>query len=360
MADETSPTVIEKETRVASVSLRAAAAPAIGDRIGKYVVERTIGSGGMGTVVAARHEQIGEVAIKILHPKGAKDKIQVERFLREARAITKIKSEHVVRVFDAGQEEGGCPYIVMELLQGEDIAHVLKKEGHLAPDVAVDVMLQVCEAVASMHAQGIIHRDLKPSNFFLTRAADGTALVKVLDFGISKAIEADPATDPKLTETQAVFGSPTYMSPEQIRSAKHVDARSDVWSLGVSMFEMLTGKVPFVADNVPGILASIVADAPFRVATFVEGVPAELEAIVLTCLEKDPARRISSPAELAQHLGAFASEEGKLLVERIDRIARGVAAGPQAALASRPPPRLARPSTPPPLSSARGLSSGSL
>jgi serine/threonine-protein kinase len=218
-------------------------------------------------------------------------------------------------------------------------------------------MLQVCEAVASMHAQGIIHRDLKPSNFFLTRGADGAAHVKVLDFGISKAIEADPATDPKLTETQAVFGSPTYMSPEQIRSAKHVDARSDVWSLGVSMFEMLTTKVPFVADNVPGILASIVADEPFRVATFVDGVPEELEAIVLACLEKDPARRISSPAELAHHLAAFASDEGRVLVERIDRIARGVVTGPLTSSNSRPPPRLARPSTPPPLSSARRLGS---
>src|SRR5262249_51410134 len=157
---------------------------------------------------------------------------------------------------------------------------------------------------------------------FLTTNADGAPCVKVLDFGISKAIMPDDA-DPKLTETQAVFGSPTYMSPEQIRSAKHVDARSDVWSLGVCLFEMVGGKLPFVADNVPGTLASIVADEPYRLGNFMKTVPPELEAVIYACLEKDASRRIASVAELAAHLHPFASPNAQPLVDRIDRIARG-------------------------------------
>jgi eukaryotic-like serine/threonine-protein kinase len=327
----------------ASTAMRAA--PVTGERIGKYVVERTIGRGGMGVVVAARHEQLDErVAIKVLHPKAAKDAVQRERFVREARSIVRIKSEHVVRVLDAGVEEGtGAPFIVMEHLEGLDLGQVLSQNGSMPVPMAVDCIIQICEAVAAAHALGIIHRDLKPSNFFLTRRPDGTPLVKVLDFGISKAAAEEGAPDPRLTETQAVFGSPTYMSPEQIRSSKNVDARSDVWSLGVALFELLTGKLPFIADNVAGLLASVIADAPFRVTTFVHEVPVELEAVVLGCLEKDPARRIGSALELAARLMPFASPDGAHLAARMDRIARGIMGSTQ----SFPPP--------PPLSGSGGF-----
>lgn len=327
-----------------SPSIRAA--PKAGDKIGKYVIERVIGHGGMGLVVAAKNEQLGEhVAIKLLHPKAAKDTVQAERFVREARATVRIKSEHVVRVLDAGTDERtGTLYLVMEYLEGEDVARVLDK-GPMRTEDAVDTLMQVCEAVAAAHALGIIHRDLKPSNFFITRRADGLPLVKVLDFGISKAIEGE-TNDGRLTETQASFGSPTYMSPEQIRSARNADERSDVWSLGVAMFEMLTARLPFVADNVSGILASIVADPPFRIAAFAPEVPEELEATVMACLEKDPQKRIGSVSELADRLRPFASEDIAPLASRISRIKR-VSSVSLPPLSNPAPPTTSRPSGPP-------------
>jgi len=325
------------------------AAVPIGKKLGKYVVERTIGQGGMGIVVAARHEHLGEaVAIKLLHPKAAVDKIQVERFVREARATARIKSEHVVRVLDAGEEDGtNAPFIVMEYLHGRDVGRMLTESGPLAMQLAVDIMIQVCEAAAGAHALGIVHRDLKPSNFFVTTRADGTPLVKVLDFGISKAAQQDGTVDPRLTETQAVFGSPTYMSPEQIRSSKNVDSRSDVWSLGVALFEMLSAKLPFIADNVPGLLASIVADEPFRLITFNADVPDGLEAIVLACLEKDPTKRIQSAGELAIRLSPFASPEGQHLAQRIDRMVSMRGSSPSSHSFPPPPPSGSRASLPP-------------
>ncbi len=320
--------IANARTRVDATSPHANnATPEVGDKIGKYVVERVIGSGGMGIVVAARNESLNElVAIKLLRPKAAGDAIQSQRFTREARATMRIKSEHVVRVIDAGATHEGAPYIVMEYLIGRDLQKILQEEGPIPWPTAVDLMLQVCEAVAAAHAQGIVHRDLKPSNFFVTRRADGSALVKVLDFGISKAIKSgdqNTTVDPKLTETQAVFGSPTYMSPEQIRSAKHVDQRSDVWSLGVALFEVMTRKLPFIADNVPGLLASIVADAPFPPRSFVPDIPPALEAVILACLEKDLTQRIQSVSELAARLQPFASQTSQavIIADRIQRIA---------------------------------------
>lgn len=285
------------------------AGPAPGTKIGRYVIERHIGAGGMGIVVVARHAELGEpVAIKLLHPQAAQDRVQVERFVREARATAKIKSEHVVRVLDAGADEAtGAPYLVMEYLAGSDLGRVLTEHGPIPFPHAVSYILQVCEAVAEAHLLGIVHRDLKPSNCFLTSRSDGSPLVKVLDFGISKAVNSEGMLDPKLTETQAVFGSPTYMSPEQIRSAKHVDARTDVWSLGVALFELITGKLPFMADNMSGLLASIVADPPFAVRSFVPEVPEGLERVIFGCLEKNPAHRIPTVADLAARLHPYAS-----------------------------------------------------
>jgi eukaryotic-like serine/threonine-protein kinase len=318
------------------------AAPAAGTRIGRYVVERLLGEGGMGVVVAARHEHLDElVAIKVMHAKLAADPIQAERFAREAKQTVRIRSERVVRVLDAGvQEETGAPYLVMEFLEGRDLGRVLAEDGPLPPSLAVDLMLQVCEAVAAAHALGIIHRDLKPSNFLLTRAADGSPLVKVLDFGIAKALAADGVPDAKLTETHAVFGSPGYMSPEQIRSAKHVDARCDVWSLGVALFELCTGNLPFTADNVAGLVASIVSDAPARMTTFAPGVPEGLEAVVGACLAKEREARTASVAQLAAALVPFASvrEEALAIAGRIERIARNSISpsDPSVPLPSRP------------------------
>ena len=331
----------------ASGSMRAA--PVAGDRVGKYVVDSILGRGGMGIVVAARDESAGLrtlVAIKLLHPKAAKDAVQVERFVREARSTVRIKSEHVVRVLDAGADEHtGSPFIVMEFLQGRDIAYVLANFGPLPPKTAVDYIIQICEAAAAAHALGIVHRDLKPSNFFLTHRADGTALVKVLDFGISKAAQLDGMPDPRLTETQAVFGSPTYMSPEQIRSSKNVDQRSDIWSLGVALFEMLTRKLPFVADNVAGLLASVIADPPFTISHFRPDVPPGLEAVVLSCLEKDAARRIGSAGELARRLAPYASPAGAQLAMQVQEVPSPSGSSPNVAPPRAPVPG-AQPSSP--------------
>ncbi len=304
-------------------SERTRGAPSAGTRIGRYVVERTLGSGGMGLVVAARHEQLGELAaIKLLHPRASKVELSRERFVREARATARIKSEHVVRILDAGTEEStGAPYIVMEYLVGEDLGRIVRRDGPLPVQLAADYFLQVCEAVAAAHAVGIIHRDLKPSNFFVTHRADGTPLLKVLDFGISKAVATEgEEADPKLTDTQAVFGSPTYMSPEQIRSAKNVDFRSDVWSLGVALFEVLTGRLPFFADNVAGLLASIVADTPIPSRRFRPDMPVELEALIVGCLEKELPRRVQSVIDVAARLRPFASAEGQVLAGRVERM----------------------------------------
>src|SRR5580693_7216018 len=165
----------------------------------------------------------------------------VARFEREARTAVKIKSEHVARVIDVGQLESGSPYMVMEYLEGEDLQGWLEKQGRLPIERAVDFLLQACEAIAEAHAMGIVHRDLKPANLFCIRRPDGTLSIKVLDFGISKAAGASMG----MTSTQAVMGSPLYMSPEQMGSSKGVDARSDIWALGVILFELVTGRVPF-------------------------------------------------------------------------------------------------------------------
>ena len=284
------------------------AVPTAGDRIGKYVCEKLLGSGGMGLVVSATGPDGEKVAIKLLRPKAAGDKIHAERFAREARAIVKIKSEHVVKVFDAGTLESDAPYIVMEYLDGRDLSQTIKEDGPLSIQEAADVMLQVCDAVASAHAVGVVHRDLKPSNFFVTiDPITGRRRIKVLDFGIAKAIGTDGVVDPNLTETQAVFGSPTYMSPEQIRSAKHVDHRSDIWSLGVALYEVTTGRLPFAADNVAGLLASIVADPPYYPRGFVPDMPPVFEELLLACLHKNARERVQSAGDLGEALAPFAT-----------------------------------------------------
>jgi serine/threonine protein kinase len=304
--------------------------PKVGDVVaGKYEVERILGVGGMGIVVAARHKQIGElVAIKLLHPDAAMDGEAVARLLREARATISIKSEHVVRVFDVGTLDSGSPYILMEYLTGVDLSELVKKDGFLPVTVAVDYLLQAGEAIAEAHARGIVHRDLKPSNLFLTTRPDGTALVKVLDFGISKALVVEPPHESgetvaavlDLTATRAVFGSPMYMSPEQVRSAKRVDERTDIWALGVILHELLTGAAPFSGETMPGVLASISADAPEPLRRRRPDAPEGLEGVITKALVKNVGDRIQSVLELARSLEPFASPEGKLSLARIERL----------------------------------------
>ena len=212
---------------------------------GKYRVERVLGAGGMGVVVAARHLQLDQlVALKFVLPSALDEASAAERFLREARAAVRLKSEHVAKVLDVGTLDTGAPYMVMEYLEGDTLAEVIQRDSPLPVDVACDYMIQACEAMAEAHSLGIIHRDIKPQNLFLTKGVGGKPLVKVLDFGISKMKQPEGAMN--LTQTATVMGSPLYMAPEQMRSARNVDGRSDIWALGVVLYELPDQIAPFL------------------------------------------------------------------------------------------------------------------
>jgi serine/threonine-protein kinase len=279
--------------------------PRPGDLIaGKYRLERLLGEGGMGAVYAASHTQLREpVALKFLRAAAARSPDLVERFKREARAAVRIKSEHVARVLDVGTLPTGEPFMVMEMLAGMDLHKLSAARGPLPIPEAAVFLTQVCDAVSEAHLYGIVHRDLKPANLFLTRRADGSPLVKVLDFGISKV--SGEEEDQNLTATTDVLGSPLYMSPEQIRSPRDVDARADVWALGAILYKLLTGKAAFAAQTSSASLAKIVADPPPPLRAARPDAPAELEALVLRCLEKDVTRRVQSAAELARALAPY-------------------------------------------------------
>jgi serine/threonine protein kinase len=293
---------------------------------GKYRVEQVLGAGGMGYVVAATHEQLGQrVAVKLLAPELCENEDSVTRFLREARAAVRIHSEHVARVIDVGELTNGAPYMVMEFLLGHDLAEELDLPGELEISQAIDYVLQASEAVAEAHSIGVIHRDLKPANLFLTHRPDGSPLVKVLDFGISKAINVDDSAlepAPSLTATHSLLGSPSYMSPEQIRRPKSVDTRTDIWSLGSILYELLVREVPFLADSPLALLAAVVSDPLPSIRERRPDVPVELEAIIAKCLEKNPDHRFQTVAELAEALAPFAARSSLPSVSRIAGILR--------------------------------------
>ncbi|MGC4086331.1 MAG: serine/threonine-protein kinase [Polyangiaceae bacterium] len=297
----------------------------------KYRIEQVLGQGGMGVVVQATHVQLDErVAIKFLLPAALENEEAVMRFSREARAAVKIKSEHVARVTDVGTLTSGCPYMVMEYLQGSDLSQLIQQRGPLPIEEAVDFVLQASEALAEAHALGIIHRDLKPANLFHTRRADGSSCIKVLDFGISKVTGlSGSGADLGMTRTTTVMGSPLYMSPEQMASSRNVDARTDIWSLGIILYELLAGQVPFVADTMPQLCAMILQQNAPPLRNVRPDAPEALQAVLARCLEKDPTRRFANIAELAAWLLPFASRSGRTSVERISRVisASGISSG---------------------------------
>ena len=288
---------------------------------GKYRVERILGRGGMGVVVAAQHIHLRQrVAIKFLLPDATGE--VVARFLREARAAVRLKSEHVTRVLDVGEMPGGAPFMVMEYLEGSDLSRVVRKRGALPVEEAVDYLLQACEAIAEAHSLGIVHRDLKPANLFLTKGADGSDIVKVLDFGISKdsGQAGEGEEEMQLTRTTAVLGSPYYMAPEQMRSTRSVDARADIWSLGIILYQLLTKKVPFKADSFVELALMVVNEEPKPPSSLRPEIPPGLEAVVLRTMRKKPDERYLNVAEFAAALAPFGPLTAITSAERIARV----------------------------------------
>jgi serine/threonine-protein kinase len=286
----------------------------------KYRVEEILGQGGMGIVVAAWHLELEQrVAVKFLLPDFAENKEAAERFRREARAAVKIQSEHVARIVDVGTMSGGIPYMVMEHLSGHDLSIELERNGKFKIDDAVDCVFQTCMAMAEAHSKGVIHRDLKPANLFLTSRADGSRLVKVLDFGISKSIQNDSMPQMALTRTSIMVGSPLYMSPEQLESSKQADARSDIWSLGVILFELLTGTLPFTGETLPLLVRSVLTGKHTRARDLRGDIPERLSQVIDRCLETDKDKRIPNVADLADALAPF-SLDGYRYSERIRKV----------------------------------------
>lgn len=324
---------------------------------GKYRVDSVIGRGGMGLVVKAWHLGLNEdVAIKMLRDDVAIADETIGRFLREAQAAVKLKGEHVTRIIDVGTFGSGRPYMVMEFLEGQDIGQLLAERGRLQPSLAIELVIQACVALAEAHSLGIVHRDVKPTNLFLTSHPDGSLLLKVLDFGISKS---SSGAELSLTQTWSVLGSPAYMSPEQMRSARHVDARTDVWSLGAVLYEAVEGRLPFQADSFSEVCVMVAVDPPAPMAA----TPRELAPIIARCLAKNPDDRYPNVAELARELARIAREPDKsrVLVDRMFRmLGRGVVRRTPAAGVPHVPLLARLDATPPPSPRASSLPFGEL
>lgn len=287
----------------------------------KYLVEGILGVGGMGSVLRAWHQDLEQrVAIKLMLRELAAHPEAEARFLREARASVKLRNEHVARVFDVGRLDTGEPYMVMEYLEGKDLADVLAQGGPLGVEESVDYVLQAAEAVAEAHSVGIVHRDLKPANLFLTRDAYDTPTIKVLDFGISKVRQSDVQnTGPGLTGISVVMGTPNYMAPEQMRSAKDAEARSDIFSLGAILYELLTGCLAFPGDGLTEVIAAVLTQPTPQAKALRPEVPEGLDAVIGRCLRKDPADRFASVAEFVHAAAPFGAESSKVSRKRLRR-----------------------------------------
>jgi hypothetical protein len=290
--------------------------PSPGDVLaGKYRIERLIGRGGMGAVFAAQHTLLNQrVAVKLLLGELARSPEAMTRFMNEARAAAQIQGEHVARVLDIGQLPTGMPFMVLEYLEGADLADVLKSRGVLTVPEVADYALQALEALGQAHAAGIVHRDLKPANLFLARRHDGSSVVKVLDFGISKNLSPLAGTPQGMTQTRALLGSPEYMSPEQLRTPRGVDARTDIWSMGVILYELLSARMPFAGESLGELFIQIMESPPTPLRSHRPDVPAALEAVVMRCLARDRDARYANVGELAETLKVFASDQMRALL----------------------------------------------
>jgi serine/threonine-protein kinase len=316
--------------------------PAVGELVdGKYRIQRRIGKGAMGTVVAARHEFLQrDVALKFVSAVAATPEILV-RFRNEARALAAIQSDHIARVLDAGHLGDGTPFIALELLEGDDLEQVLEKRAPLPVRDAIDWVLQALEGLAEAHALGIVHRDLKPANLFLARRRDGTRIVKLLDFGIAKQDPQDPLfrSTATLTATSAILGSPMYMAPEQLRDARRVDARADIWAIGTVLYELLAGRPPFVVENMAQLLLAVLEGAPEPLRGARPELPLGLEAVVMRCLLRDIEERFQNVADLADALAPYGPDTACASARRIRHIVQTAAEWTGRRVERRSPPR---------------------
>lgn len=287
---------------------------------GKYRIEALIASGGMGAVLRAHHEVLDQtVAIKVMRPELASNREAAQRFLREARAAAKVASDYVCRVTDVDLFDDATPYMVMEHLHGEDLDSIVESPDEVAVTDAVDYIMQALAGLEAAHAIGVVHRDLKPSNLFLVTRADGTKRIKVLDFGISKVMgDGGELKAGATTSTEAILGTPRYMSPEQISSAKDVDARTDLWAIGLILYELLTKRYPFEGETAGAILASVLTSDPPPIRQIRRDVPPGLHAAVHRCLAKNREHRFAGARQLLDKLGPFASRRVQALLLKSD------------------------------------------
>ena len=269
----------------------------------RYRVLSMLGQGGMGAVYLAEHGVLGHaVAIKVVGAEGggAKSEVAVRRALQEARIAAMLRSPHVVRVSDVFQIQGHGLAIVMERLRGLDLDQIVDAKGLPDEHVAIIWILEACAGLAEAHAAGLVHRDIKLSNIFLAETPEGTSQIKLLDFGIARMASPEGA---KMTQTEDVFGSPYFMAPEQVRSATFATAQSDVWSLGVCLYHLLSGRYPFEGDSPSGVLVSIATEEPVQLTAYAPGARAALASVVMKCLVRDLASRFADVLALAQALG---------------------------------------------------------
>ena len=303
----------------------------VGSVIGdKYRVEQELGRGGFGVVVRARHLAIDQVvAIKVLTAgEDSEWKEDAARFKREGQATAALRGEHVVRILDVDVLPNGSPYMVMEYLEGETLHVALHTRGPLSIGETVDHMVQVLAALAEAHAAGIVHRDLKPANVVITRGAGGTMVAKVLDFGVSKIAAhsgigsgVSGASAP-ITKTGAVIGTVAYMAPEQMMDAKRVDARADLWPVGIMLFELLTKRTPFGAPSDAHIVTTMLTRPPMSLAALRPDVPPRLEKVVMRCLEKLPQKRYATAAAVGAALGPFTTPRARAALDSLRRAGR--------------------------------------
>jgi serine/threonine-protein kinase len=279
----------------------------IGEIVGNYRIVKLIGEGGMGVVYLAEHPAMGRrAAVKVLHPGLAQNSEIVTRFFNEARAANAVRHPGIVEVFDLGTLPSGATYIIMEFLEGESLASRIRRAGRLATAEAVDLASQTAEVLGAAHAKGIVHRDLKPDNLFIVPdpRAPGRELVKVLDFGIAKLSVQGTGSGGVRTRTGAVMGTPLYMSPEQCRGTREVDLRTDVYALGIILYELVCGRPPFVSEGQGELIHMHIAVAPESPRAHNPALSPALERVILGALEKDPAARTQTMGDFLSGLRA--------------------------------------------------------